>query len=119
MEREELAKQLSELGSLIWQAIHGDGQITDLLFELADAKLTLDKVSPELTRLEGDAAEAIMGFDHDPETLEQLRSAIPPHEWLKYSLYNFALDWVMDQALMRMKMEQKWPFQEDDGFLKP
>jgi hypothetical protein len=61
----------------------------------------------------------MMGMDYDLETRERLRSEVPPREWLKYSLYNFALDWVLDQALMRMKIEQKWPFQEEDGFLKP
>ncbi len=119
MEREELAKRLSELGGRIWQAIHRDDEITELLFELADAKLSLDKVSPADTQLEPDAAEAIMGFDCDEEGLDHLRSLVPPREWLKYSLVNFVLDWVIDQALMRMKIEQKWPFQEKDGFSKP
>jgi len=85
---------------------------------LADAKLSLDKVSLEDTRLDSKWAEAIMG-DLDPETLDRQRPLVPPREWLKYSLFNFALDWVMDQALMRMKIEQKWPFQEKDGFSKP
>ena len=61
----------------------------------------------------------MMGMDYDLETRERLRSEVPPREWLKYSLYNFALDWVLDQALMRMKIEQKWSFQENDGFAKP
>jgi hypothetical protein len=115
--RQELDKQLSELGGLIWQAIQDDDEITELLFGLADAKLSLDKVSLEYSRLDSDWAEAIMG-DLDPETLEPLRPLIPSVEWSKYSLFNFALDWVMDQALMRMKIEQKWPFQEHDGFSK-
>jgi hypothetical protein len=115
--RRELDKQLSELGGRIWQAIQGDDEITKILFELADVKLSLDKVSAEDARLDSHWAEAIMG-DLDPETLERQRPFVPPHEWLKYSLYNFALDWVMDQALMRMKIEQKWPFQENDGFSK-
>jgi hypothetical protein len=115
--RQELDKQLSELGGLIWQAIQADDDITELLFELADAKLSLDKVSLEHTRLDSHWAETILG-DLDPETLERQRQLVPPHEWLKYSLFNFALDWVMDQALMRMKIEQKWPFQENDGFSK-
>jgi hypothetical protein len=119
MESQELAKRLSELGSRIWQAIHSNDEITELLFELADAKLSLDKVHPEDTQLKSDAAEMIMGFDHDPETLDHLRSTVPPSEWLKYAIVNFALDWVLDQALMRMKIEQKWPFQEKDGFSKP
>jgi hypothetical protein len=117
--REELNALLSKLGGMIWQAIHNDGEITDILFELVDVKLSLDKVNLEDTRLESQASEAIMGFDGDPETLEERRSQVPSREWLKYSVVNFALDWVMDQALMRMKLEQKWPFQENDGFLKP
>jgi hypothetical protein len=119
MESQELAKRLSELGGRIWQAIHGDDEITGLFFELADAKLSLDKVNPGDTKLESDAAEIIMGFDHDAETVQHLRPTVPPGEWLKYAIVNFALDWVLDQALMRMKIEQKWPFQERDGFSKP
>ncbi len=113
--RQELEKQLSELGGRIWRAIQADDEITEVLFELADAKLSLDKVRLEDAQLDLDWAEAVMG-DLDSETLERQRPLVPPHEWLKYSLYNFALDWVMDQALMRMKIEQKWPFQEHDGF---
>src|ERR1700730_6356245 len=116
--RQELENQLSELGGLIWQAIQASDEITEAVFELADAKLFLDKVHPEDTRLDSYWAEAIMG-DLDPETLDRQRPLVPPPEWLKYSLFNFALDWVMDQALMRMKIEQKWPFQENDGFSKP
>src|SRR5437879_8363912 len=116
--RKELSEQLSALGTLIWQTIQDYDVITELIFELADAKLSLDNVSPEDTRLDSDWAEAIMG-DLDPETLERQRPSIPPEEWLKYSLFNLALDWVLDQALIRMKIEQKWPFQENDGFSKP
>lgn len=118
MNRQELAERLSKLGGLIWQAIHRDDEITELLFELADAKLSLDKVNLEDTRLEPRAAELIMG-DDDPETLERERPLVQSREWLKYALFNFALDWIMDQALMRMKIEQKWPFQQEDGFSKP
>lgn len=116
--RNELENQLSKLGGLIWQVIQADDEITELLFKLADAKLSLDKVRLEDTRLDADWAEAIMG-DLDPETLERQRPSVPPEEWLKYSLFNLALDWVLDQALMRMKIERKWPFQENDGFSKP
>jgi hypothetical protein len=116
--RNELENQLSELGGLIWRVIQADDEITELLFELADAKLSLDKVGLKDIRLDSGWAEAIMG-DLDPETLERQRPLVPSREWLKYSLFNFALDWVMDQALMRMKIEQKWPFQENDGFSKP
>ena len=119
MDRQELAKGLSELGGLIWRAIHADDKITELLFELADNKLALDKVDPEDTRLDPNAADCIMGFDGDPETLEDRRLLVPPREWSKYALFNFALDWIMDQALMRMKIEQKWPFQQNDGLSKP
>ncbi len=115
----ELAKLLSELGGHIWNAIQRDDQITELVFELASAKLAFDKVRPEDTQLDSNAAAAIMGMDYDAETRERRRSTVKPGEWLKYSLYNLALDWVLDQALMRMKIEQKWPFQEDDGFPKP
>ncbi len=116
--RQELEAQLSRLGALIWRAIQADDEISEIVFELADAKLSLDKVSVADTRLDSDWAEAIMG-ELDPETLARQRPLIPPHEWLKYSLFNFALDWVVDQSLMRMKIEQKWPFQENDGFSKP
>jgi hypothetical protein len=116
---EQLAKELSELGCRIWDAIHRDDHITDLFFELADAKLALDRVSREDTELDPNAADAIMGMDGDTETRERPRPAVPAREWLKYSLVNFALDWVLDQALMRMKLERKWPFQENDGLLKP
>jgi len=112
--RQELNKQLSALGALIWRTIQDHDEITELVFELADAKLSLDNVSPEDTRLDSDWAEAIMG-DLDPEILGQRRPHIPYREWLKYSLFNFALDWVMDEALMRMKIEQRWSFQENDG----
>jgi hypothetical protein len=112
------------LGRLIWDAIQRDDGIEVALFELASAKLALDKVHPEDTELDSDAADAIMGdslvgADGDPALCEAQCSAVPPSEWLKYSLYNLALDWVLDQALMRMKLEQKWPFQEDDGLTKP
>jgi hypothetical protein len=45
--RQELENQLSELGGLIWQAIQASDEITEAVFELADAKLFLDKVHPE------------------------------------------------------------------------
>jgi hypothetical protein len=111
-------KQLSELGGRIWQAIQKDDEITELFFVLADRKLSLDKVNPADAQLDSEAAEAIMG-DLDPETLERRRPLVPSSEWLRYALVNFALDWVLDQSLMRMKIEQKWPFQENDGFSKP
>src|SRR5260370_39431486 len=74
--RQELDKQLSELGGLIWQAIQDDDEITELLFGVADAKLSVDKVSLEYSRLDSAWADAIMG-ELDPETLEPLRPLIP------------------------------------------
>jgi hypothetical protein len=88
MESHELAKRLSELGKLIWQAIDGDAQITELLFELADEKLSLDKVNVAETRLDPKAAEAIIGFDLDPGVLEHERSLVPSREWEKYEVYS-------------------------------
>lgn len=114
-----LEEQLSELGELIWRAIQSDDEISERLFELADAKLSRDNVSDEYTRLDPNDAAAIMGYDCGTEALEERRARVTPSGWLKYSLFNFALDWVLDQALMRMKMEQKWPFQQEDGFSKP
>ena len=116
MDRQELAGRLSDLGGRIWRAIQADDEVTELVFELADKKLALDKVSREESELEADAAERIMTFDDDPETFEQ---QIPPREWAKYALFNFALDWVLDQALMHMKLEQRWSFREKDGLSKP
>ena len=118
MKAQELDKRLSELGGLIWDAIQGDDAITELLFELAEEKLSLDKVAPEDTRLEPNASDAIMGMDHSPDDLLRLRQEVPSREWAKYALFNFALDWVLDQALTRMRLERKWPFQENDPFSK-
>jgi hypothetical protein len=117
--RKELDEQLSELGRLIWRAIMDDDKINDILFELADAKLSLDNVDVGEARLEANAAEAIMEFEPDPEDPECQRPPVRSSEWSKYALYNFALDWVVDQALMRMKIEQRWPFQENDGLARP
>ena len=119
MDRQELAEGLSELGGLIWRAVHADDEITEVVFELADKKLSLDKVDPDDTRLDPNAADWIMGLDGDTESLENQRLLVPPREWSKYALFNFALDWVIDQALMRMKIEQKWRFQQNDGLSKP
>ena len=118
MDKQGRAAQLSKLGGLIWRAIHDDDDITELLFALADEKLTLDNVDPDDTRLEPRAADLIMGLEDDPAILERERPIVDKKEWSKYSLYNFALDWVLDQALMRMKIEQKWPFQQHDGLSK-
>ena len=114
----ELGKRLFNLGSIIWHAIHDNDEITELLSELADWKLALDRVDPADRQLDSDAADWIMEPDEDPAIADRQRQRVPAHEWSKYALFNFALDWVMDQALMRMKIEQKWPFQERDGFSK-
>jgi hypothetical protein len=44
---------------------------------------------------------------------------VPPSEWAKLALYNLAMDWVIDQALVRMKLESKWPFQQQANSPKP
>lgn len=120
MERQKLDAALSELGSRIWEAIEGNGEIIDLVFELAHNKLALDKVTSEESYLDQDAAKVIMGdVEDDPENLVRPKAFVPPREWAKYALYNLALDWVVDQALARMKLEHKWAFQEEDGLPKP
>jgi hypothetical protein len=120
MERQELDSALSELGSRIWEAIQNDDAVVDLIFELANKKLSLDKVKSEDSYLDDDAAKVILGdVDDDPENLVRPKQFVPPREWAKYALYNLALDWVVDQALARMKLAQKWPFQKEDGFPKP
>ena len=117
--RKELDEQLSALGHLIWKAIMANDEINEIIFELVDAKLSLDNIDLNDARLEDEAAEAIMGFEPDPEDPARQRPPVPSDQWLKYSLFNLALDWVVDQALMRMKIEQRWSFQQDDGLGRP
>ena len=114
MERQELDAALSDLGSRIWEAIQSDDEIVDTAFRLADMKLALDNVLPENSRLDDDAARAIFGdVEGDAPNLVRPKKFVPPAEWLKHALYNLALDWVIDQALMRMKLKSKWPFQQE------
>jgi hypothetical protein len=42
--------------------------------------------------------------------LHQSQKFVPPSEWAKLALYNLAMDWFIDPALVRMKLESKWPF---------
>jgi hypothetical protein len=60
-----------------------------------------------------DAAKAIL-MDVEDYATNSVRPKrfVPPSEWAKLALYNLAMDWVMDQAPVRMKLESKWPFQQ-------
>jgi hypothetical protein len=120
MRRQELNSALSELGNRIWEAIQGDDAITEMIFELADMKLSLDNVKPEDTHLDEEAAKTIFGDrEDDPNNLLRSKKFVPSREWAKNALYNLALDWVVDQALVRMKLESKWPFQQEDAPSNP
>jgi hypothetical protein len=109
MARQELETGLCELGNRIWEAIQSDDAIADTLFKLVDMKLALDNVT--LACLDPDAAKAIlMDVEDDATNLVRPKKFVPPSEWAKLALYNLAMDWVMDQALVLMKLESKWPF---------
>jgi hypothetical protein len=111
MARQELETGLCELGSQIWEAIQSDDAIADRLFTLVDMKLALDNVTLDDTQVDPDAAKAIlMDAEDDATNLVGPKRFVPPSEWAKLALYNLAMDWVMDQALVRMKLESKWPF---------
>jgi hypothetical protein len=120
MARHELETGLCELGSRIWEAIQSDDAIADTLFELVDMKLALDNVTLDDSRLDPDAAKAIlMDVEDDATNLVRPKKFVPPSEWAKLALYNLAMDWVIDQALVRMKLESKWPFQQQANSPKP
>ena len=120
MARHELETRLCELGSRIWEAIQSDDAIADTLFELVDMKLALDNVTLDDSRLDPDAAKAIlMDVEDDATNLVRPKKFVPPSEWAKLALYNLAMDWVIDQALVRMKLESKWPFQQNVESPKP
>ena len=89
-------------------------------FTLVDMKLALDNVTLDDSRLDPDAAKAIlMDVEDDATNLVRPKRFVPPSEWAKLALYNLAMDWVMDQALVRMKLETKWPFQQQANSPKP
>ena len=71
MDRQALTNQLSELGGHIWRAIHADEDGVTLCKAGAEEKLALDKVNPEDTQLDFNAADWIMGFDTYLETRER------------------------------------------------
>jgi hypothetical protein len=111
MPKRELETGLCELGNRIWEAIQSDDAIADTLFELVDMKLALDNVTLDDSRLDPDAAKAIlMEVEEDATNLVRPKKIVPPSEWAKLALYNLAMDWVIDQALVRMKLESQWPF---------
>jgi len=77
-------------------------------------RFTLDNVTPDDSRLDPDAAKAIlMDVEDDATNLVRPKKFVPPSEWAKLALYNLAMDWVIDQALVRMKLGSKWPFQQN------
>jgi hypothetical protein len=113
MARQELETGLCELGNRIWEAIQSDDAIADTLFKLVDMKLALDNVTLDDSCLDPDAAKAIlMDVEDDATNLVRPKKFVPPSEWAKLALYSLAMDWVVDQALVRMKLESKWPFQQ-------
>jgi hypothetical protein len=106
MTKEEMSSALSKLGERIWDALHNDDYVLDLLHDLVEAKLVLDGVDRRDTELTDAAAEAIFNA-HDPDNPQIIRPKefVEPKEWAKNSIYNLALHWVLDQALARMTVE--------------
>jgi hypothetical protein len=120
MASHELEAGLRELGNRIWEAIQSDDAIADTLFKLVDLKLALDNVTLDDSRLDPDAAKAIlMDVEDDTTNLVRPKKFVPPSEWAKLALYNLAMDWVIDQALVRMKLESQWPFQQNAESQEP
>ena len=114
MARQELETGLCELGNRIWEAIQSDDAIADALFELVDMKLALDNVTLDDSCLDPDAAKAILLDVEDHATnLARPKKFVPPSEWAKLALYILAMDWVIDQALVRMKLRSNWLFQQN------
>ena len=112
MARQELEIGLCELADRIWGAIHNDEAIADALSKLVDIKLALDNVTLDESRLDPDAAKAIlMVVEDDATNLVRPKKFVPPSQWAKLALYNLAMNWVIDQALVRMKLENGWPLQ--------
>src|SRR6202021_4156282 len=110
MARHELETGLCELGSPIWEAIQSDDAIADTLFKLVDMKLALDNVTLDDSRLDPDAAKAIlMDVEDDAANLVRPKKFVPPSEGGKLALYNLAMVLVIDNAQIRMKLERKWP----------
>jgi hypothetical protein len=110
MARQELETGLCELGNRIWKAIESDDAIAHMLFKLVDMKLASDNVTLDDACLDRDAAKAIfMDVGDDAKNLVRPKKFVPPSEWAKLALYVLAMDWVVDQALVRMKLESKWP----------
>jgi hypothetical protein len=113
MARQELESGLRELGNRIWEAIQSDDATAEALFKLVDIKLALDNLTLDDLHLDPDAAKAIfMKVEDDTTNLVRPTKFVPPSEWAKVALYTLAMDWVIDQALVRMKLESKWPFQQ-------
>jgi hypothetical protein len=74
----------------------------------------LDNVTLDDLRLDLDAGKAIlMDAEDDATNLVRPKKFVSPSVWAKLALHNLAMDWVIDQALARMKLESKWPFQQN------
>jgi Domain of unknown function (DUF1902) len=107
MTKEEFDRALSKLGERMWEALNNDDFVVDLLHDLADAKLTFDGVERAESELGAEVAEAIFN-ERDPDHPEIVRPKqfVQSREWMKNSIYNLALRWVLDQALARMTVER-------------
>jgi hypothetical protein len=108
--KEELDRALSELGGRIWNAVKSDDSVSDLLYELVEAKLTLDGVDQVALALADGAALAIFD-EREPDNPRVVRPKefVRSSEWTKNSHYNLALQWVFAQAIARMQLENRFP----------
>ena len=107
---EELDRALSELGDRIWNALQRDDSVSDMLYELVEAKLAFDGVDRQESDPTEEAAVAIFN-ERDPDNPVVIRPKefVQSTEWAKNSLYNLALQWVLNQAIARMQLEHKFP----------
>jgi hypothetical protein len=120
MARQELEVGLCELANRMWGAIHNDDAIADALSKLVDMKLALDNVTLDDSRLDRDVAKTLlMEVEDDSTNFMRPQKFVPPSEWAKLALYNLAMNWVIDQALLRMKLEGEWPLQQHGDSPKP
>ena len=106
----ELDQALSKLAEDIWAALRNDDTVSDLLHELVAAKLDLDGVDRRDSELTDATAVAIFeGHDPDNPRVIRPKAFVPSREWAKNSLYNLALQWVLNQAICRMQVEHRFP----------
>jgi predicted RNase H-like HicB family nuclease len=110
MTADELERALSALGAQMWDAMLNDDDVSEKLYELTEAKLSIDGATKEDTTLMDDAARAIFeeGDLQSPNVLRP-KAFVASGEWAKNALYNLTLRWVLDQSLARMLAEKKFP----------